>query len=325
MKVLITGGAGFIGSHLAEKLLREGHEVYALDDLSSGRLQNIHHLLKEKRFHFMEGSILNQALVESLVSQVELVYHLAAVVGVKNVLKDPLRCIQVNVRGTENVLEAAQRRGCKVLLASSSEVYGKSTALPLKEEGDILLGPTNVRRWAYAEAKALDERLAFGYREKGLMVVVVRYFNAYGPRLDPEGYGSVIARFIGQARRGQPLTIYSDGKQTRCFTYVEDTVRGTILAATVKEAEGQVFNIGSDREISIRELGEKIKELTGSTSPIVHLPYEQVYGEDFEETRRRVPDVRKAEKVLGFRAQVELEEGLRRTIAWFEGRDEDQA
>lgn len=317
MNALITGGAGFIGSHLAERLLSGGHRVYVLDDLSTGRLQNILHLLKEERFHFTEGSILDEALVESLVRRAEIIYHLAAVVGVKHILEDPSRCIQVNVRGTENLLEAAHRHGRKVLLASSSEVYGKSTALPLREEDDRLSGPTNVCRWAYAESKALDEHLAFGYHKKGLPVVIVRYFNVYGPRLDPEGYGSVIARFIGQALRGEPLTVYSDGAQTRCFTYVEDTVQGTILAAMIKEAEGHVFNIGTDREISIRELAEKIKELTGSASPIFHLSYEQAYGEDFEETRRRVPDVSKAEKVLGFRARVGLEEGLRRTIAWF--------
>ncbi len=223
----------------------------------------------------------------------------------------------MNVRGTENVLDLAFRYGVRTVIASSSEVYGKSTQVPLREDDDRLLGPTTVPRWSYADAKAIDEYVALAYARKGLPVAVVRYFNAYGPRLDPRGYGSVVARFFTQALRGEPLTIYGDGRQTRCFTYVADTVRGTILAGTKPEAAGQVFNIGSDREITIADLAQQILALTGSSSGVIFVPYVFAYGPDFEEARRRVPDVRRAREILGFEAKVPLEEGLRRTLEWF--------
>ncbi len=319
MKVLITGGAGYIGSNLADRLVKEGHEVYVVDNLSVGKIANLRHLLDGERFHFVNDSILNEASMRRVIQQVDLIYHLAAVVGVKYVIEDPLTSIQVNVRGTEAVLELAYQYGKRALVASSSEVYGKSTAAPLSEDSDRVLGSTRVERWSYSAAKALDEYLALAYAKKGLAVSVVRYFNSYGPNLDPQGYGSVIARFITQALRGKPLTVYADGRQTRCFTYIEDTLRGTILAATKKEAKGQVFNIGREQEISILALAEKIKGLTASSSEIVHVPYEEAYDQSvsFEETRRRVPDMSKAERILGFRALIDLEEGLKRTIAWF--------
>lgn len=319
MRILVTGGAGFIGSNLVDVLMEQGHEVTVLDNLSVGKIANIEHHLESEHFHFVNDTILNVTTLERLVRQADLIYHLAAVVGPKYVVEDPLGTIVTNVRGTENVLELAFKYWVKTVIASSSEIYGKSTAVPLGEDDDRILGPTTVGRWSYSDAKAIDEYFALAYAKKGLPVAIVRYFNAYGPRLDPRGYGSVIARFFTQALRGEPLTIYDDGQQTRCFTYVADTIRGTILAATVKEAVGQVFNIGSNRETTILELAALIRRLTGSASEIVHVPYETAYGPDFEETRRRVPDVTRAREVLGFEAQIALEEGLRRTLGWFRG------
>jgi UDP-glucose 4-epimerase len=319
MKVLVTGGAGYIGSHLVDRLLADGHEVFVIDNLFTGKIANVEHNLGHERFHFVNDSILHIATMEELVRQVQLIYHLAAVVGVKHVIDNPLQGILTNVRGTEIVLELADRYWRKVVIASSSEVYGKLEKAPLAEEDDSILGPTAVGRWSYALAKAIDEHLAFAYYDKGLPVSIIRYFNSYGPRLDPRGYGSVIAKFIGQALAGKPLTVFSDGQQTRCFTYIDDTIEGSILVATLKEGEGQSFNIGNNQETTILELAEKVKELTGSASEILHLSYSDAYGSGFEETRRRVPDVSKAERLLGFRARVPLEEGLPRTLAWFKG------
>jgi UDP-glucose 4-epimerase len=318
MRILVTGGAGFIGSNLVDCLMEQSHEVTVLDNLSVGKVTNIEHHLESERFHFVNGSILDLSTLERLVRQADLIYHLAAVVGVKYVVEDPLKGIITNVRGTENVLELAFKYWAKTVVASSSEIYGKSTQVPLSEDSNRLLGPTTVNRWSYSDAKAIDEYFALAYAQKGLPVSVVRYFNAYGPRLDPKGYGSVIAKFVMQALKGEPLTVYDDGKQTRCFTYVGDAVEGTIRAATRREAAGRVFNIGSDRETTINELAELVRQLTGSDSEIVHLPYSSAYGSDFEETRRRVPDVSRAVELLGFEARTPFEEGLRRTLAWFE-------
>jgi UDP-glucose 4-epimerase len=248
---------------------------------------------------------------------VDQVYHLAAAVGVKHIVDDPLGCIHTNVNGTSVVLEKAARYGKRTVIASSSEVHGKSAEAPLAEDGDCLLGPPTVRRWSYALSKAIDEHLALAYARNGLQVSIVRYFNSYGPRLDARGYGSVVARFIFQAQQGQPITVYGDGQQTRCFTYVDDTVRGTLLAGTLQEALGKVFNIGSDQEISVNELAETIRDHASSSSEITHQPFRCAFGDGFEETRRRVPDVRRAAETLGFRAEIPLDEGLRRTTAWF--------
>lgn len=321
MRILVTGGAGFIGSNLVDALMEQGHEVTVIDNLSVGQASNIEHHLESDSFHFVNDSILNVGTLERLVRQTDLIYHLAAVVGVKYVVEDPLTAIITNVRGTENVLELAFKYWVRTVIASSSEIYGKSINVPLQEDSDRLLGPTTVGRWSYSDAKAIDEYFALAYAKKGLPVTTVRYFNAYGPRLDPRGYGSVIAMFMTQALRGEPLTIYDDGEQTRCFTYVADTVEGTIQAATVREAAGMVLNIGSDRETSVNELAQLIRELTGSSSEIVHVPYTSVYGHHFEETRRRVPDVTRAREMLGFEAQTVLEEGLRRTLEWFRDRE----
>lgn len=317
MKVLVTGGAGYIGSNLVDALISEGYDVSVVDNLSIGKIANVRHLLHNDRFHFVNDTILNEPLMERLVAEVDQVYHLAAVVGVKYVVDDPLLGIRTNVKGTEILLEKAYKYWKPTVIASTSEVYGKSTAAPLHEDTDRLFGPTTVARWSYAESKALDEHLALAYAGKGLPVSIVRYFNSYGPRLDPKGYGSVIAKFVTQARLGQPLTVFGDGHQTRCFTYVADTVRGTILAGTVPEAAGRAFNIGADQETRIVDLARLIRELVGSDSEIVQLPYHKAYGENFEETRRRVPDVWRAAEVLGFRAETLLKEGLRKTIDWF--------
>lgn len=318
MKALVTGGAGYIGSHLVDRLLADGHQVVVLDDLSVGKMANIEYHLGNKRFHFIEGSVLNRSLVKEALNGSDLVFHLAAVVGIPYIIDDPLRGIVTNVLGTEAVLEAADEAGCRFIFASTSEIYGKSEKVPLSEGDDRLLGSTQVSRWSYSTAKALDEHLVLAYHQKrGLPVVILRYFNSYGPRLDPQGYGSVVAKFIGQALRGEPLTVHGDGQQTRSFTYIDDTVEGTVLAAKCEEANGETFNIGREEETTILQLAEMVKRITGSSSQITFVPYDHLYGPHFEDLRRRLPDTRKAERLLGFKAQVPLTEGLRKTVAWF--------
>jgi len=315
-RVLVTGGAGFVGSHLVDRLLEMGHAVTVLDNFTTGFEQN----LADKRDHaalrIVRGSVLDADLVDTLVSQHPLTFHLAAAVGVGNIVADPLGGMTTNIHGTENVFAAADRHGSRVLLASTSEVYGRSDKVPFREDGDRVLGPTSVHRWSYATAKALDEHIAFAYADRGVKMSIVRYFNSYGPRIDERGYGSVIARFAAQALGERPITVHGDGKQTRCFTYVSDTVEGTIRAGTMTEAVGGVFNIGSDREISILELARMIKSTLGSPSEIVLEPYETHYPKGFEDTRRRVPDVSKAQKTLGYIARVPLDVGLGRTLDW---------
>jgi UDP-glucose 4-epimerase len=318
MRVLVTGGAGFIGSHLVDRLIADGHNVTVIDDLSVGTIDNIEHHLDNDRFRFVCDSILNETTLDGLVRKSEQIYHLAAVVGVKYVVENPLRGILTNVRGTENVLALAYKYWVPTLVASSSEVYGKSTAVPLSEEDDRLLGPTSVGRWSYSDSKALDEYIAFAYAGKGLPTTAVRYFNVYGARLDPRGYGSVIAKFVTQARQGGPLTVYGDGRQTRCFTFFSDAVEGTVRVANTPGAVGMVFNVGSNRETSVLELSEMIRARVNPDASIEFSSYQQIYGVPFEESQRRVPDIERAAEILGFRATTPFEEGLDRTIAWFE-------
>lgn len=317
MRVLVTGGAGYIGSHLTDALIAEGHTLTVLDNLSTGKIENVDHLLDHSSFRLVCDTILNAPLVDQLVAEADVVYHLAAMVGVKYVVEDPLQCIVSNVRGTEVVLESTYRHWRRTVIVSSSEVYGKSEKAPLSEDDDSLLGPTAVGRWSYALSKALDEHLAFAYHRQGLPVSVVRYFNSYGPRLDPRGYGSVVARFINQALDGQSITVFDDGQQTRCFTYVADTVRGTMLAGSLSQAEGKAFNLGNGRETSIRKLAHMVRDAVNPEIEIKYIPYAEAYGARFEETRRRVPDTRRARDLLGFEAETSLEEGLQRTVEWF--------
>lgn len=315
-RALVTGGAGFIGSHLIDELLARGAQATVLDNLSTGKVENVAKHLSDARFAFVREDVLDAELVHRLVSEHDVVYHLAAAVGVKHIVADPLGAVLTNVRGTEHVLASAFRHGTPVLIASTSEVYGKSASAPFREDGERVLGPTWIHRWSYSTAKALDEHLGFAYFEKGLPVTIVRYFNAYGPRIDERGYGTVIARFAAQALAGKPLTVHGDGQQTRCFTYISDTVRGTILAAETPAAYGQVLNIGSSEEVAIASLAELVREILGSRSRVEYVPYESYYGMGFEDTRRRVPDVSRAREVLGFAADVPLREGLRRTLEW---------
>ncbi len=311
---LVTGGAGFIGSHLVDRLLADGRRVRVLDDFSTGREVNLAHLAGEARLDVIRGSILDGARLAEAMRGVDAVFHLAAVVGVRHVVDDPLRMLITNAEGSQRVLEAAHAAGARLLLASTSEVYGQSAALPFREEGPRELGPTWIHRWGYATAKALDEHLAFAYADRGLAMSIVRYFNVYGPRMDPAGYGSVIARFIAQARAGDPLTVHGDGRQTRCFGYVTEAVEATFLAGSRPEALGRVFNVGSRFEHSIMDLAERIVAATGSASPIAHLPYEAAFGERFADTRRRVPELSAIRRALGWEATIDLDEGLTRLL-----------
>lgn len=316
MRVLVTGGAGFIGSHLVDALCDDGHEVRVLDDMSTGRASNLEHRLDKIRL--VNGSILDAELVDHEVENAEMVFHLAAAVGVRHIVDDPLASILTNTRGTEHVLAACFRYWRKVVVASTSEVYGKTPKVPMVEEDDRVLGPTQVHRWSYSTAKAIDEHLTLAYAAHRLPVVIVRYFNSYGPRIDERGYGSVVANFLRQALAGEPLTVHGDGSQSRCFTYIDDTVRGTLLAGFTPEAEGLVFNLGSTREITIREMAEMLRDAVGSTSEIVLTPYESYYGPGFEDTRRRVPDVTRAREVLAWEPEIALEDGINRTIEWWQ-------
>jgi UDP-glucose 4-epimerase len=315
VRVLVTGGAGYIGSHLVDLLLRHDREVTVIDNLSTGKVRNIAHCLDSIRF--INGSILDHELMEREVERSQLVFHLAAAVGVRHIVDRPLDAILTNTRGTEIVLECCFKYWRKVVIASTSEVYGKTHKVPMKEDDDRVLGATTVHRWGYSTAKALDEHLAFAYAAHGLPVAIVRYFNSYGPRLDPRGYGSVVASFLRAALADRPIPVHGDGTQTRCFTYVSDTVQGTYLAGVTEAAEGTVVNLGNPTETSIAGLAERICALTGSRSTLELMPYEQYYGPGFEDTRRRVPDVRRARELLGWEPRVDLDEGLARTLEWW--------
>lgn len=315
MNILVTGGAGFIGSHLVDRLLGDGHAVTVLDNLSTGRESNLAKHLGHARLRFLRGSILDATLVGAVMPGIDVVYHLAAAVGVGHVVKDPLWTVVTNARGTEIVLEQARACGARVVFASTSEIYGISDALPYREDGPRVLGPTWVHRWSYSTAKALGEHLCFAHADRGLAVSIVRYFNTYGPRMDPAGYGSVVARFVSQALDGVPLTVHGDGAQVRCFTFVTETVDATVRAGTLDAALGQAFNVGSPFQTTIGDLAQLIIELTGSPSAVGRVDYAAAYGAGFADTRTRVPDVSKAAALLGWRAGIPLREGLAHVIA----------
>jgi UDP-glucose 4-epimerase len=314
MRVLITGGAGFIGSHLAEALLAAGHHVSVIDDLSTGAFDNIAHLKGRAGFRYTIDTIMNEPVLAELVDQCDVVYHLAAAVGVRLIVEAPVRTLETNVQGTEVVLKAAAKKQRPVVIASTSEVYGKSEAVPFREDGDIALGPTVKHRWAYACSKALDEFLALAYwKEKRLPVIIVRFFNTVGPRQTGR-YGMVIPNFVRQALAGEPITVFGDGTQTRCFTYVGDVVGALAEIVTREAAYGGVYNVGNTEEVSIRDLAERVKALTKSASPIVNIPYDQAYESGFEDMPRRVPDLAKIRALIGYEPRVTLDETLRLVI-----------
>ena len=314
MRVLITGGAGFIGSHLADRLLDRGDDIIILDDLSTGRLANIAHLTDRPDAEFVLGSILNADLVDDVVSRVDAVYHLAAAVGVELIVEKPLESLLINIRGTETVFEKAHKYAKRILVTSTSEIYGKNTSDRLTEDEDRILGSPLKSRWSYSEAKAIDEILAYTYwKEKGLESVIVRLFNTVGPR-QTGSYGMVVPRFVHQALRNEPLTIYGDGNQTRCFCAVTEMVDGIIALSEHPGAFGKVFNLGSTGEVSIRDLADRIITITGSSSPLEFISYDMAYEEGFEDMQRRVPSIERAQELVGFSPSVGLDDMIRSVI-----------
>jgi UDP-glucose 4-epimerase len=320
LRVLITGGAGFIGSHLADAYLQRGDDVLVIDDLSTGTIENIRHLKNNPRFHYTIDSVHNQPVTAELVDQSDVVVHLAAAVGVKLIVESPVRTIETNVRGTEVVLALANKKKKRVMIASTSEVYGLSADVPFREDGNLVMGATTKGRWSYACSKAIDEFLALAYwREKKLPTTIVRLFNTVGPRQTGR-YGMVIPTFVRQALAGRPITVYGNGRQTRCFGYVGDVVGALIKLMDRPDSVGQVYNIGSNEEISIFKLAEKVKELTNSESEIVFVPYDEAYEEGFEDMPRRVPDITKINELVGFRPEMTLEGILQSVISFHSGR-----
>ncbi|HEX3148715.1 MAG TPA: GDP-mannose 4,6-dehydratase [Gemmataceae bacterium] len=314
MRVLVTGGAGFIGSHLSDACLARGDEVQVLDDLSTGSMDNIRHLKDHPRFQYTIDSVHKRSVVAELIDECDIVYHLAAAVGVKLIVESPVRTIETNVHGTEVVLAQAAKKKKKVFVASTSEVYGLSTKVPFNEEDPLVLGASAKGRWSYACSKLLDEFLALAYwREKKLPVVVARFFNTVGPRQTGQ-YGMVVPTMVKQALAGRPITVYGDGQQTRCFGYVGDVIGAIIKLMERPEAVGQVFNIGSSEEVSILELAEVVRDLTGSHSEIVYLPYSEAYEDGFEDMPRRVPDTAKVRALVGFQPTVDLRGIVRKVI-----------
>jgi len=318
MNVLITGGAGFIGSHLAESLIEKGDRVYVVDNLSTGRLENLANLQGHPRFSLIIDSILNEKLILDVINKCDIIYHLAAAVGVKYIMENRLNAIQVNVRGTEIVLEKASKDKKKVIIASTSEIYGKNGKVPFHEDDDRVLGATTLHRWSYSCTKALDEFLALAFcKEMQLPIVIVRLFNTVGPRQVGQ-YGMVVPRFIQSALADAPITVHGDGTQTRCFTFVSDVIRGMIDLADCPDAVGQVFNIGSNDEISIEDLARRIIQLANSSSTIEYITYEEAYGKDFEDMKRRVPDINKIDKFVGWKPFFGIDEILTRMITYLE-------
>ena len=314
MKALITGGAGFVGSHLADRLLEDGHEVMVLDNLSTGSIDNITHLKGRAGFGYTIDSVTNESLLAELIDGCDVVFHLAAAVGVKLIVEQPVHTIETNVHGTEVVLKHANKKKKLVFIASTSEVYGKSTDVPFREAADVVMGPTTKHRWAYACSKLIDEFLALAYwKEKQLPVVIVRLFNTVGPRQTGR-YGMVLPTFVRQALAGQPITVFGDGTQSRSFTYVGDVVEALVRLAGEQRAIGEVFNIGNMGEVTIGDLAERVKQMTGSCSPIQYVPYDQAYEAGFEDMPRRVPDITKIRDFVGYEPKVKLDDILRSVI-----------
>ena len=314
MKALITGGAGFIGSHLADRLLEDGHEVMVLDNLSTGSIDNIAHLKGRTGFGYTIDSVTNESLLAELIDGSDVVFHLAAAVGVKLIVEQPVHTIETNVHGTEVVLKHANKKKKLVFIASTSEVYGKSTDVPFREAADVVMGPTTKHRWAYACSKLIDEFLALAYwKEKQLPVVIVRLFNTVGPRQTGR-YGMVLPTFVRQALAGQPITVFGDGTQSRSFTYVGDVVEALVRLTHEQRAVGEVFNIGNMGEVTISDLAERVKRMTGSCSPIQYVPYDQAYETGFEDMPRRVPDITKIRDFVGYEPKVKLDDIIRRVI-----------
>jgi len=314
LRILITGGAGFLGSHLAEAFLARGDAVIALD---TGSQAKVRHLLDRERFRLVVDSVMSPDILDGLAAQADIIYHLAGVVGVEHYVADPYQVLNVNINGTQNVLRAAFKHGRRMVFASTSEVYGRNPAVPWREDADRVLGPSTIDRWCYATSKAAGEHFCLAYRRLGLPVTILRYFNVYGPRLDRLDVGRVITIFMGQLLRGEPLTVIGDGSQTRCFTYVTDAVRATVAAGLLATAAGEVINVGTDQETSIRRLAEAMIEIGGGTSTVRFVPQQTVYGQSYEDVPRRVPDVTRMAQLLGVRANTPLDDGLARTIAWF--------
>lgn len=314
---LITGGAGFIGSYLIEPLLADGHTVLVIDDLSTGSLKNIERFVGNARFEFVIDSVMNASVMTDLIDRADFIYHLAAVVGVQRVVESPIRAIKTNVLGTEIVLELASRKKKVILIASTSEVYGKSDNFPLAEDGDLVFGSTHRGRWSYACSKALDEYLALGYcRERQLSAIVVRHFNTVGPRQSAR-YGMVLPRFVEQALDGKPITVYGDGTQRRCFCYVGDVVWALTRLIKKPEAYGKVFNLGSTEEISILELAKLVKEKTRSASEIIFVPYETAYDATFEDMQRRIPDLQRISNAIGYQPRTRLTEIIDKMVDYY--------
>jgi UDP-glucose 4-epimerase len=316
MRYLITGGAGFIGSHLSEELLRRGHEVFVVDDLSTGSINNIRHLKTHDRFHYTVDTCSNVQLMAELVDGADIVYHLAAAVGVKLIVESPVRTIETNIRLTEIMLNLVNKKKRPIFVASTSEVYGKSEQLPFKEDGDLVMGATHKGRWSYACSKAIDEFLAIAYwKEKKLPTVVARLFNTVGPRQTGQ-YGMVVPNFVKQALAGQPITVFGDGKQSRCFTHVSDVVRALIDLMAHPANYGNVFNIGNNNEIAIGDLAKQVREMCASKSEIVNIPYEKAYEQGFEDMPRRVPDISKISAAIGWKPTIALPQILTDVIEY---------
>jgi UDP-glucose 4-epimerase len=318
MKILVTGGAGFIGSHLSEKLLELGNEVFIIDNLWSGRLVNLSRIQNNKSMHLVVDTVLNESVMNELIFKADHIYHLAASVGVRNIMDHPVETLDINVKGTETVLRLANRFKKKVLIASTSEIYGKHVQHALSEDDNRVMGPVKKRRWAYACSKTLDEFLALAYYdEKKLPVVIARLFNTVGPRQTGQ-YGMVLPTFVQSALLGKPITVFGDGTQSRSFTHVHDVVGALIKLMDEPRAEGDIFNVGNDHEVTIRDLAEKVKEMTGSTSEIEFIPYEKAYGPSFEDMERRCPNIEKIRNLIGFEPTFDLEAIVRSVIDYFQ-------